>query len=132
MLGHASPPGRELLTRLAMSAGLLSPQAAAPCNRNPAGRVAALAGGLVAGAVQAFLLRDRLARSWGGRRPCRCCGALGWTVTAAAGVGVDPRYGVFGAFGTITFMALSGVAGAATRRRPSRAIPAGRPATATA
>jgi hypothetical protein len=65
MLGHASPPGRELLTRLAMSAGLLSPQAAAPCNRNPAGRVAALAGGLVAGAVQAFLLRDRLARSWG-------------------------------------------------------------------
>ena len=44
-----------------------------------------------------------------GRRPCRCCGALGWTVTDAAGVGVDRQYAVFGAFGAITFMALSGV-----------------------
>jgi hypothetical protein len=35
--------------------------------------------------------------------------ALGWTVTAAAGVGVDSQYTVFGAFGAITFMALSGV-----------------------
>jgi len=34
--------------------------------------------------------------------------ALGWTVTAA-GVGVDRQYAVFGAFGAITFMALSGV-----------------------
>jgi hypothetical protein len=35
--------------------------------------------------------------------------ALGWTVTAAAGVGVDRQYAVFGAFGAITFMDLSGV-----------------------
>jgi hypothetical protein len=35
--------------------------------------------------------------------------ALGWTVTAAAGVDVDRQYAVFGAFGAITFMALSGI-----------------------
>ena len=30
--------------------------------------------GIPLGAAQAFLLRGRVARSWGGRRPCRCCG----------------------------------------------------------
>jgi len=35
--------------------------------------------------------------------------ALGWTVTAVAGVDVDRQYAVFGAFGAITFMALSGI-----------------------
>jgi len=35
--------------------------------------------------------------------------ALGWTITAAAGVDVDRQYAVFGAFGAITFMALPGI-----------------------
>ena len=40
---------------------------------------------------------------------CQLLWALGWTATAAAGVGVDSQYAAFGAFGAITFMALSGV-----------------------
>jgi hypothetical protein len=65
--------------------------------------------GLPLGAVQAFLLRDRVARSWVWAAAMPLLWALGWTVTAAAGVGVDRQYAVFGAFGAITFMALSGV-----------------------
>ena len=65
--------------------------------------------GLPVGAAQAFLLRDRLARSWVWAAAMPLLWALGWTVTAAAGVGVDRQYAVFGAFGAITFMALSGV-----------------------
>jgi hypothetical protein len=44
------------------------------------------------------VLRDR------GHRPLSPA-----AVTAAAGVGVDRQYAVFGAFGAITVMALSGV-----------------------
>jgi len=65
--------------------------------------------GLPLGAVQGFLLAIGWPAPGCGRRPCRCCGALGWTVTTAAGIGVDRQYAVFGAFGAITFMALSGV-----------------------
>jgi len=64
--------------------------------------------GVPVGAVQAFLLRDRVARSWAWAAAMPLLWALGWTVTAAAGIGVDRQYAVFGAFGAITFMALSG------------------------
>ena len=65
--------------------------------------------GLPLGAVQAFLLRDRVARSWVWAAAMPLLWALGWTVTAAAGIDVDRQYAVFGAFGAVTFMALSGV-----------------------
>jgi len=65
--------------------------------------------GVPVGAAQAFLLRDRVARSWAWAAAMPLLWALGWTVTAAAGIGVDRQYAVFGAFGAITFMALSGV-----------------------
>jgi hypothetical protein len=65
--------------------------------------------GLPFGAAQAFLLRDRLAYPWLWAAAMPLLWALGWTVTAAAGVGVDRQYAVFGAFGAITFMALSGI-----------------------
>jgi hypothetical protein len=65
--------------------------------------------GIPVGAAQAFLLRGRVARSWAWAAAMPLLWALGWTVTAAAGVGVDRQYAVFGAFGAITFMALSGV-----------------------
>ena len=89
--------------------------------------------GLPLGAAQAFLLRDRVARSWVWAAAMPLLWALGWTVTAAAGVDVDRQYAVFGAFGAITFMALSGVVldrlRAATPAPPS---PQHRPPTATA
>jgi hypothetical protein len=65
--------------------------------------------GLPLGAAQAFLLRHRVARSWVWAAAMPLLWALGWTVTAAAGIDVDRQYAVFGAFGAITFMALSGV-----------------------
>src|SRR6185369_8162059 len=65
--------------------------------------------GVPVGAVQAFLLRDRVARSWAWAAAMPPLWALGWAVTTAAGIGVDRQYAVFGAFGAITFMALSGV-----------------------
>jgi hypothetical protein len=65
--------------------------------------------GLPLGVVQGFLLRDRVARSWVWAAAMPLLWALGWTITTAAGVGVDRQYAVFGAFGAITFMALSGV-----------------------
>ena len=89
--------------------------------------------GVPLGAAQAFLLRGRLARSWVWAAAVPVLWALGWTVTAAAGVGVNSQYAVFGAFGAITFMALSGVLldrlRAATPAAPS---PQHRPPTATA
>ena len=65
--------------------------------------------GVPVGAVQGFLLRDRVARSWAWAAAMPPLWALGWAVTTAAGIGVDRQYAVFGAFGAITFMALSGV-----------------------
>jgi hypothetical protein len=88
--------------------------------------------GLPLGAAQAFLLRDRVARCWVWAVAMPLLWALGWTVTAA-GVGVDRQYAVFGAFGALTFMALSGVVldrlRAATPAAPS---PQHRPPAATA
>ena len=88
--------------------------------------------GLPIGAAQAFLLRGRVAYPWVWAAAVPLLWALGWTVTAAAGVGVDRQYAVFGAFGAITFMALSGVVldrlRAATPAAPS---PQHRPPTAT-
>ena len=90
--------------------------------------------GLPVGAAQAFLLRGRVAYPWVWAAAMPPLWALGWTVTAAAGVGVDRQYAVFGAFGAITFMALSGIVldrlrAAATPAAPS---PPHSPPTATA
>ena len=89
--------------------------------------------GIPVGAAQAFLLRGRVARSWAWAAAMPLLWALGWTVTTAAGIGVDRQYAVFGAFGAITFMALSGVVldrlRAATPAAPS---PQHGPPTATA
>src|SRR6476646_4645621 len=89
--------------------------------------------GVPVGAAQAFLLRGRVARSWLWAAAMPLLWALGWTVTAAAGIGVDSQYAVFGAFGAITFTALSGALlyrlRAATPAAPS---PQHRPPTAAA
>ena len=89
--------------------------------------------GLPVGAAQAFLLRGRVASPWVWAAAMPPLWALGWTVTAGAGVGVDRQYAVFGAFGAITFMALSGILldrlRAATPAAPS---PPHGPPTATA
>jgi hypothetical protein len=65
--------------------------------------------GIPLGAAQAYLLRDRLANAWVWAAAVPLLWALGWTVTTAGGIEVDQQFAVFGAYGAITFMALSGV-----------------------
>ena len=65
--------------------------------------------GIPLGAAQAYLLRDRLANAWVWAAAMPLLWALGWTVTTAGGIAVDQQFAVFGAYGAITFMALSGV-----------------------
>ncbi len=65
--------------------------------------------GIPLGAAQAYLLRDRLANAWVWGAAMPLLWALGWTVTTAGGIAVDQQFAVFGAYGAITFMALSGV-----------------------
>jgi len=65
--------------------------------------------GIPLGAAQAYLLRDRLANAWVWGAAMPLLWALGWTVTTAGGIDVDRQYAVFGAYGAITFMALSGI-----------------------
>ena len=65
--------------------------------------------GIPLGAAQAYLLRDRLANAWVWAAAIPLLWALGWTVTTAGGIAVDQQFAVFGAYGAITFMALSGV-----------------------
>jgi hypothetical protein len=68
-----------------------------------------LISGIPLGAAQAYLLRDRLANAWVWAAAVPLLWALGWTVTTAGGIDVDRQFAVFGAYGAITFMALSGV-----------------------
>jgi hypothetical protein len=65
--------------------------------------------GIPLGVAQACLLRDRLANAWVWAAAMPLLWALGWTVTTAGGIDVDRQFAVFGAYGAITFMALSGV-----------------------
>jgi hypothetical protein len=65
--------------------------------------------GIPLGAAQAYLLRDRVANAWVWAAAVPLLWALGWTVTTAGGIAVDRQFAVFGAYGAITFMALSGV-----------------------
>jgi hypothetical protein len=90
----------------------------------------ALLGGLVAGAVigtgqwlvarrlldprtwipaTAVAMGIGLANAWVWAAAMPLLWALGWTVTTAGGIDVDRQFAVFGAYGAITFMALSGV-----------------------
>jgi hypothetical protein len=65
--------------------------------------------GIPLGVAQAYLLRDRLANAWVWAVAVPLLWALGWTVTTAGGIDVDQQFAVFGAYGAITFMALSGI-----------------------
>jgi hypothetical protein len=65
--------------------------------------------GIPLGAAQAYALRDRVAGAWVWGAAMPLLWALGWTVTTAGGIAVDQQFAVFGAYGAITFMALSGI-----------------------
>jgi hypothetical protein len=65
--------------------------------------------GIPLGAAQAYALRDRVANAWVWAAAMPLLWALGWTVTTAGGIAADRQFAVFGAYGAITFMALSGI-----------------------
>ena len=88
--------------------------------------------GIALGVAQAYLLRDRLANAWVWAAAMPLLWALGWTVTTAGGIDVDQQFAVFGAYGAITFMALSGVLLDRLRAATSPPAPAPAPTKAMA
>jgi hypothetical protein len=65
--------------------------------------------GVPLGIAQTIALprRARLRWTWAAAMPALW--ALGWTVTTAAGIAVSDQFAIFGAFGALTFAALSGL-----------------------
>jgi len=65
--------------------------------------------GLVLGVAQALALpaETRLRWAWAAAMPALW--ALGWTVTTLGGIAVGRQFTVFGAYGAVTFSALSGL-----------------------
>ena len=65
--------------------------------------------GIALGLAQALALprRTRLRWPWAAAMPLLW--ALGWTVTTLGGIAVDLQFTIFGAYGAVTFSALSGL-----------------------
>jgi hypothetical protein len=88
--------------------------------------------GLVLGPAQALALPRATHHRWLWAAAMPVLWALGWTTTTLGGIAVDNQFTVFGAYGAITFSALSGllllrllpgrtVAGSPVRSTPSEA-----------
>jgi hypothetical protein len=73
--------------------------------------VMGLVSGTALGAAQGLTLRrrgeKRLAAAWAAAMPVLL--ALGWCATSAGGISVEDQFTVFGAYGAIVFMLLSGL-----------------------
>jgi hypothetical protein len=65
--------------------------------------------GLVLGPAQALALPRGTRMRWAWAAAMPPLWALGWTTTTLGGIAVDEQFTVFGAYGAITFSALSGL-----------------------
>jgi len=65
--------------------------------------------GLVLGPAQALALPRGTRLRWLWALAMPALWALGWTVTTLGGIAVDEQFTVFGAYGAVTFSALSGL-----------------------
>jgi hypothetical protein len=65
--------------------------------------------GLVLGPAQTLALPRGTRRPWLWALAMPALWALGWTTTTLGGISVDEQFTVFGAYGAITFSALSGL-----------------------
>jgi hypothetical protein len=65
--------------------------------------------GLVLGSAQATALPPGTRMRWMWAAAMPALWALGWTTTALGGIAVDKQFMVFGAYGAVTFSALSGL-----------------------
>jgi hypothetical protein len=116
-------------TTLAMGIGLLLGAAVVGYRTSlPALAVMGAITGLLLGVAQAAALPALVGRRrwiWAAAMPVLW--ALGWTVTTLGGIDVAEQFTVFGAYGALTFSALSGVllhhlrpSGAGTAPRPAQ------------
>lgn len=65
--------------------------------------------GTVLGVAQALALPSQIHLRWAWAAAMPVLWALGWTVTTVGGIGVDNQFTIFGAYGALTFSALSGI-----------------------
>jgi hypothetical protein len=65
--------------------------------------------GLVLGPVQALALPRDTHRRWAWAAAMPALWAAGWTATTVGGIAVEEQFTVFGAYGAVTFSALSGL-----------------------
>lgn len=65
--------------------------------------------GVLLGVTQALALPRATRRRWVWAAAMPALWALGWTVTTLGGIDVDRQFTVFGAYGALTFSALSGL-----------------------
>jgi len=65
--------------------------------------------GLVLGPAQALALPPATRRRWAWAAAVPALWALGWTATTLGGISVADQFTVFGAYGAVTFSALSGL-----------------------
>jgi hypothetical protein len=65
--------------------------------------------GLVLGPAQALALPRGTRMRWAWAAAMPALWALGWTITTLGGIAVDEQFTVFGAYGAVTFSALSGL-----------------------
>jgi hypothetical protein len=97
-------------TALGMGIGLLL-GAAVVGYRTSLGSLAVMGAvtGLVLGAAQAAALPGRARHRWAWAAATPVLWSLGWTVTTLGGIDVDRQFTIFGAYGALTFSALSGL-----------------------
>jgi len=81
-----------------------------------------LIAGVAIGGVQAALLRGVLPTPWVWAAAVTVAWALGWAVTAAAGIDLPRKWAVFGASGALTFQLVTGLTLAYLLRRNDSAI----------
>jgi hypothetical protein len=86
--------------------------------------------GVVLGAAQALALPRHARYRWAWAAAMPALWALGWAVTTLGGIAVHEQFTVFGAYGAITFSALSGLL--LHRLLPYRAAATSSPAPASA
>jgi hypothetical protein len=65
--------------------------------------------GVPLGIAQAVALPAATPRRWAWAATVPALWALGWTVTTLGGISVDEQFTIFGAYGAVTFSALSGL-----------------------
>jgi hypothetical protein len=65
--------------------------------------------GVLLGIAQALALPRRTRLRWVWAAAVPALWALGWTATTLGGIAVDEQFTIFGAYGAITFSALSGL-----------------------